>query len=179
MPTKAKSALLTTPHDVDELVIQACSTAAQLPRAELLAAAAIRGCYYYLPLWPHLSPRELASMPHEVLGCALLRGPQDVETFQAIRCGAMVLSDLGNIPERIAVAAEKLCVGGRVAHIARLALAADGHPDFWTKILAALPGNPVEELDFLPGVSRLVAETRRSGPNKGPVRTWLRTAYQR
>lgn len=159
--------------------MQVCSKTAKLPRSELLAAAAIRGCYYYLPLWPNLAPRELAALPHEVLGCALLRGPQDVDTFQAIRCGAMVLSDLSNVPDRIARAAVVLRVTGRATHIARLALAADQHQSFWQDILTALPATPEEEQDFLPGLSRLVAETRRSGPNQGPVRTWLRTAYQR
>lgn len=91
----------------------------------------------------------------------------------------MVLSDLSNVPDRIARAAVVLRVTGRAAHIARLALAVDQHRGFWQDILAALPATPDEEQDFLPGLSRLVAETRRSGPNQGPVRTWLRTTYGR
>jgi hypothetical protein len=91
----------------------------------------------------------------------------------------MILSDLGNSPELIAVAAEQLGVTGRVAHLVQLGLSADVHPEFWDRLRAALPGLAPEEQDFLPGVSRLVAETRLSGPGKGPVRTWLRTAYRR
>lgn len=91
----------------------------------------------------------------------------------------MVLSDLGNSPELIAAAAEQLGVAGRVAHIVRLGLSTDVHPEFWTAVQAALPGPATEEQDFLPGVSRLVAETRLSGPGESPVRTWLRTQYRR
>ncbi len=179
MPTKIKSAVLAAPSGLDAKFGQACAKAVGLSRSELVAAAVDRGCGYYASLWPDLAPRNLAWLPHEILGCALLRGPKDAETFQAARCGTMVLSDLGNVPQLIAAAARDLQVTGRVAHIARLGLQADQHPDFWQGVLVALPKAASEELDFLPGVSRLVAETRRSGPNQGPVRTWLRTAYQR
>jgi hypothetical protein len=91
----------------------------------------------------------------------------------------MVLSDLSNTPELIAAAAKEFHVIGRVTHIAQMGLQADEHPDFWKHVLGGLPHARNTELDFLPGVSRLVAETRRSGPNQGPVRTWLRTVYQR
>lgn len=90
----------------------------------------------------------------------------------------MVLSDLGNSPELIATAAEELGVAGRVAHVVRLALSADVHPEFWSAVRTALPDLAADEQDFLPGVSRLVAETRVSGPGKGPARTWLRTQYR-
>lgn len=179
MPTKVKSAVLATPSDLDTEFAQACAKAVGLVRSELLAAAVVRGCGHYAPLWPDLAPLNLTWLPHEILGCALLRGPKDVETFQAIRCGAMVLSDLSNNPELIAAAARELHVTGRVAHLAQVGLQADQHPDFWKQVLGGLPHAPNTELDFLPGVSRLVAETRRSGPNQGPVRTWLRTLYQR
>jgi hypothetical protein len=179
MSTKVKSAGLATPSDLDVEFAQACAKAVGLVRSELLAAAVVRGCGYYAPLWPDLAPRNLAWLPHEILGCALLRGAKDVETFQAIRCGAMVLSDLSNAPELIAAAARELDIAGRVAHIAQVGLRADKHPDFWKQVLGGLSNAQNTELDFLPGVSRLVAETRRSGPNQGPARTWLRTAYQR
>jgi len=146
---------------------------------ELRAAAIARGCSHYAPLWPDLTPADRAGLPHEVLGCLLLRGPATAESFQSIRCGAMVLSDLGNSPELIAVAAEQLGVTSRVAHLVRLGLSADVHPEFWDRMRVALPGLAAEEQDFLPGVSRLVAETRLSGPGKGPARTWLRTEYRR
>lgn len=179
MPTKVKSALLATPGDLDAEFALSCAKAVRLARSELLAAAVVRGCGYYAPLWPDLVPRNLAWLPHEILGCALLRGPKNVETFQAIRCGAMVLSDLSNAPELIAAAAREFHVAGRVAHIAQVGLQADQHLDFWKQVLGGLSHARNTELDFLPGVSRLVAETRRSGPNQGPARTWLRTAYQR
>lgn len=179
MPTKDKSAVLAVSGVSEAEFAQACAKAGGLSRSELLAAAVVRGCGYYASLWQDLAPSNLTRLPHEILGCALLRGPQDAETFQAIRCGAMVLSDLGNVPELIATAAKELQVAGRVAHLAQSGLRADEHPDFWQRVLVMLPTATGEELDFLPGVSRLVAETRRSGPNQGPVRTWLRTAYQR
>lgn len=179
MPTRNKSAVLATPSDLEVEFAQACAKAVGLSRSELLAAAIVRGCGYYAPLWQDLAVRNLGWLPHEILGCALLRGPKDADTFQAIRCGAMILSDLDNVPERIAAAAREFRVAERVAHIARLGLQADQHPDFWKRVLVALPSACTEETDFLPGVSRLVAETRRSGPNQGPARIWLRTAYQR
>jgi hypothetical protein len=118
-------------------------------------------------------------LPHEILGCALLRGSADAATFQAIRCGAMVLSDLANSPELIAAAAKQLAVTDRVAHIARLGLAEDAHPGFWEQVQAALPEHRIGKEDFLPGVSRLVAETPLSGPGRGRARIWLRTDYRR
>ena len=179
MPTRIKSAVLAAPSDLTAEFARVCTKAAGLSRSELLATAIFRGCGYYASLWQDLAPGNLAWLPHEILGCALLRGPKEAETFQAIRCGAMVLSDLSNAPELIAAAAREFHVTGRAAHIAQLGLQTDRHPDFWKRVLAALPQTRDEETDFMPGVSRLVAETRRSGPNQGPVRTWLRTAYQR
>jgi len=159
--------------------LSACRQAADLSRVDLLAVAIARGCAHYAPLWPQLRPMNLVWLPHEVLGCALLRGEADSETFQAIRCGAMVLSDLGNDGKLIAAAADKIGVGARVAHIADLALTTDDHPAFWTPLRHALPYPLSGEEDFLPGVSRLVSETRRSAPGKGAAHVWLRTDYRR
>lgn len=179
MPTKIKSSPVALPALVDIQFLRACGEAVDLSREELLAIAVARGCRHYAPLWPDLTPADRASLPHEVLGCALLRGSADAATFQSIRCGAMVLGDLGNAPELIAAAAQRLGVTGRLAHLARLGVTEDRHAEFWTQVLAALPAGLAEEQDFLPGVSRLVAETRLSGPGKGAGRVWLRTAYQR
>jgi hypothetical protein len=178
MPTKDRSSLAAAPVGVDAGFLRACREAAGLSADEMRAVAVARGCSHYAPLWPNLAPADKAGLPQEVLGCALLRGPANAETFQSIRCGAMVLSDLGNSPELIAVAAGQFGVTGRVAHLARLGLSADVHPEFWGPLQAALSGLPVGEQDFLPGVSRLVAETRLSGPGKGPEVTWLRTHYR-
>ena len=179
MPTKGRFSPVTAPVEADSGFLRICQEAAGLSSDELRAAAIARGCSHYAPLWPNLTPADRSGLPHEVLGCMLLRGPMTADTFQSIRCGAMVLSDLENSPELIAVAAEQLGVTGRVAHLVRLGLSADGHPDFWNRLRAALSGLAAEEQDFLPGVSRLVAETRLSGPGKGPARTWLRTEYRR
>jgi len=158
---------------------QGCEATARKSRHHLLAVAIARGCRHYAPLWPELKPEDDPGLPHEALGCALLRGPADAETFQAIRCGAMVLGDLANFPQQIAVAADFFGVVDRVAHIARIGSAADEQRKFWQQILKVLPAQPGADRDFLPGVSRLVAETRVGGPAGGPVRVWLRTAYQR
>lgn len=156
-----------------------CEETARKSRRHLLAVAMARGCRHYAPLWPELKPSDDTGLPHEALGCALLRGPADVETFQAIRCGAMVLGDLANSPQQIAAAADWFGVVDRVAHIARIGSAADEERKFWQQVLKALPAQPGTDRDFLPGVSRLVAETRVSGPGGGPARVWLRTAYRR
>lgn len=179
MSTKVKSAGLATPSDLDVEFAQACAKAVGLVRSELLAAAVVRGCGYYAPLWPDLAPRNLAWLPHEILGCALLRGTADAETFQAIRCGAMVLSDLHNDPGLIATAAEALAVLSRVAHIAKLGLEGDDHPEFWTRLRRTLPDLSTTEVEFLPDLSRLCSETGRSQVNLGTMRIWLRTAYRR
>lgn len=180
MPTKGKaSAPLAAPAGADAGFWRSCQDAAQLSQDELRAVAVARGCWHYAPLWPHLSPADRTGLPHEILGCALLRGPVTAETFQSIRCGAMVLSDLGNEPKLIAAAAKQLGVSGRVAHLVGLGLAADKHQEFWERIGVALADQRAEEQDFLPGVSRLVTETRLSGAGKGPARVWLRTQYRR
>ncbi len=179
MPTKGRSSPVAAPAGADIGFLRACREAAGLSPDELRAAAVARGCSHYAPLWPNLMPADRAGLPHEVLGCALLRGPATVETFQSIRYGAMVLSDLGNSPELIVAAAGQLGVTGRVAHIARLALVEDVHPEFWEQVRRLLPDLSTNEADFLPGVSRLAAETRLSGPGKGPARVWLRTGYRR
>lgn len=179
MPTRTKTAAVTTPAGGGVEWLRICRRAAGFSRNELLAAAIARGCRHYAPLWPDLRPADLDWLPHEILGCALMRGSIDEETFRAVRCGAMVVSDLGNTPERVAAAAVQLDVGGRVAHVAQLGLADDIHRDFWRRILTGLPQLPPEERDFMPGLSRLVAETRMRGSGKGPARVWLRTDYRR
>jgi hypothetical protein len=152
--------------------------AADLDRNELFRIAVARGCRHYAPfLPPGLDATDEPEIPHEALGAALLCGPADAATFQAIRCGAMVLSDLNNSPRVLADVSKQLGVGHRTAHIARLGLAADTHPDFWQQVLRELP-SAVTEDDFLPGISRLTSETRQ--PNgRSPVRVWLRTHYAR
>lgn len=158
---------------------QSCFEALKLSREKLLATALARGCRHYAGLWSELTPADRVNLPHEILGVALLVGPADAETFQAIRCGAMVLSDLDNSPELIAEASVRFAVAARVAHVARLGQATDDHGEFWGRILSALPPTKTEEEDFLPGVSRLVSETRISGLGRGPSRVWLRTNYPR
>jgi hypothetical protein len=179
MPTKGRSSPRAAHAGADASFLRFCQEAAGLSRDELCAVAVARGCSHYAPLWPDLTPADRPGLPHEALGCALLCGPATVETFQSIRCGAMVLSDLGNSPELIAAAAEQLGVSGRVAHIVWLGLSADVHPEFWASVRVALPELAAREQDFLPGVSRMVAETRLSGPGEGPTLTWLRTQYCR
>ncbi len=159
--------------------LRACRQATKLPRDDLLRTAIGRGCSHYAPLWPHLAPEDLDWLPHEILGCALLRGAADAETFQAIRCGAMILSDLDNDPGLIATAAEALAVLPRLSHISKLGLQGDDHPEFWTRLRRSLPDLSATEVEFLPGLSRLCSETGRTGQNQGTVRIWLRTAYRR
>ena len=178
MPTQGKSSTGAAVVVADPGFLRACREEAELSREALLAVAVARGCWHYAPLWSDLTPEDRAGLPHEILGCALLRGPADAETFQSIRCGAMVLSDLDNSPERIASAAGELGVTGRVAYIARLGLVNDLHPAFWQSLLSALPSTESTEQEFLPGLSRLVSETRISGAGRGPVRVWLRAAYR-
>ncbi len=155
----------------------ACREATEWTRAELLALAMARGCRFYAALWPVL-PGIRGELPHEVLGCALLRGPADVETFQAIRCGTMVLSDLHNDPGMIGEVAVRLDVAGRLAHLAQLGHRHDTEPDYWSAVLAGLPTGTAAE-DFLPGVSRLTCETVELTPGRSLKRKWLRTEYRR
>jgi hypothetical protein len=119
--------------------LRACRQAEKLPRDDLLGVAIARGCTHYAPLWPNLRHEDSDWLPHEVLGCALLRGVADAETFQAIRCGAMVLSDLHNDPALIAAAAERLAVLPRVTHLAKQGLHGDDQPEFWTQVRRKLP----------------------------------------
>lgn len=150
-----------------------------LSQQELMRIAVARGCRHYRTLLPaDPQPVDVAAIAHETLGVALLRGSRDLATFQAIRCGAMVLSDLGNSPERIAEAAAHFGVAHRVAHIARLGVKFDQHAEYWRALWSALPTTTVTE-DFLPGVSRFSLEVGISGPGLGPSRTWLRTHYRR
>lgn len=150
-----------------------------LTRDALLRVAVARDCRHYAALLPPDSaPDDVPGLPHELLGAALLRGAPDAATFQAIRCGAMVLSDLGNSAQGIGEASEQFGVTSRVAHLARLGLHADQHPGFWAAVLNALPPG-AEDDPFLPGISRLTSETRMAGPGQQPRRVWLRTHYAR
>ena len=155
------------------------SAITDLSRDELIGIAVKRGCRHYAAFVSAPLPEERPAIPHEVLGCALLCGPADVDTFQAIRVGCMVLSDKWNSPELIAAAAAALKVADRVAHIARLGLVGDTLPEFWRAVLACLPMTNNTEGDFLPGLSRFRSETHMTGLGRGPSFTWLRTTYQR
>jgi hypothetical protein len=147
---------------------------------QLLGIAIARGCRHYASFADSPDLVDEPGIAHEVLGCALLRGPQNIETFRAIRVAAMVLSDGGNSPKKIGSAAAAFGVEGRVSHIAKLALTADNRPDFWNAVLGTLPAmDDVSEASFLPGISRLRSETHMTGPGQGRSLVWLRTAYAR
>lgn len=157
-------------------LVQSLPWIADLPRVQLLRIAVARGCRHYAAMLPPgMLPSDIPTLPHEILGAALLRGPAHADTFQAIRCGSMVLSDLGNSAQQIAEAGEFFRVGHRVAHLARLGLEFDQHSELWRGVLDALPSAGAGE-SFLPGVSRLTSETL--GPKGKPVRIWLRTHYR-
>jgi hypothetical protein len=148
-------------------------------RERLMRVAVLRGCRHYAPLLPSPpSPSDDDGLSHEVLGVALLRGPRDATTFQAIRCGAMVLSDLQNNPAIIHAAAEHFGVVERVAHIAKLALIADTYPAYWERLTGILPSHATED-PFMPGLSRLTSETWvHPLSSRKFVRTWLRTSWE-
>lgn len=166
------------PALVETPFLRACRQAQKLTRDDLLGVAIARGCTHYAPLWPKLRHEDSDWLPHEVLGCALLRGVAGAETFQAIRCGAMVLSDLHNDPALIA-AAERLGVLPRVAHLSKLGSHGDDQPEFWMQMRRRLPDLSSPEAEFLPGLSRLRLETGRAGPDQGVRTVWLRTTYPR
>ncbi|MDI1335883.1 MAG: hypothetical protein PSU94_06830 [Lacunisphaera sp.] len=174
MAAKSQSPATVGQPIVDARFRRSCGTVARWSREQLLAVALARKCGHYVPLWPEITPCDDRALAHEILGCALLRGPADAATFQAIRCAAMVLSDRGNAPERIAYAAKAFGVTSRVVHISRLGRA-HTRAGFWKQLLAMLPGAPMDEEDFLPGLSRLTVETGMMEPWRGPRRTWLRT----
>ena len=148
-------------------------------RDELLGIAVARGCDHYAA-W--IAPRLAVDRPdlrHEALGCALVRGPADLETFQAIRVGAMVLSDHRCEPAVVVFEATSRGVGARVAQIARIA--SDHDPerrDYWQRLLCELPESDPAEAAFLPTLSRYSAETGKIGLGRGAARVWLRTAYR-
>lgn len=152
----------------------------ELDRERLLRIAVARGCRHYAGFLPvGMEAEDNPELSHEALGVALLGGQADAVTFQAIRCGAMVLSDLANSPRAIGELGRLRGVAHRVAHTARLGLVADEHPDFWQRVLRELP-DEVSEEDFLPGVSRFTSESRSSSASRlVPVRVWLRTYYAR
>jgi len=154
-------------------LVDACDEAETWTRPELLALAVAKGCRHYAPQWPELPPVK-GILPNEVLGCCLLRGPADVETFRAIRCAAMVLSDLHNRADEIGWAARRFRVAGRAMHIARLGLTADTYPAYWLRVIDALSPFEPDEPEFMPGVSRLVSETRWTATGLGASWQWLR-----
>ena len=99
---------------------RACRAAGRLARDELIGIAIARGCRHYAAFVPPELVKDRPDLPHEVLGCALLVGPQDVETFRGIRVGAMILSDAGNSAHTMADAAAAFDVTARLLHIARI-----------------------------------------------------------
>lgn len=149
-----------------------------MSRDELIGIAIARGCHHYAPFVAKGLIADRRDVPHELLGCALLCGPPNLDTFQAIRVAAMVLSDTGCSAPSVVRAADALGVSSRLAHIARVALAVDDRPAYWRAILAQLPPHDLApEADFLPKVSRFSLESGKPGPGLGPVRVWLRTDY--
>jgi hypothetical protein len=149
------------------------------PRSDLLRLAVARGCRHYAGFVNGSAGADDQAVPHEALGCALLCGPPDVDSFQAIRVAAMVLSDLENSPAVMVAAANQFGVTSRLTHLCQIACDAEDHPEFWSAVRALLPptdGNP--ESDFLPGVSRFSLETTVPSPSGlKSVRVWLRTSY--
>lgn len=157
-----------------EIVLEATS------REELIGIAVARGCDHYASYSDAYLTGVRPELPHEVLGCALLRGPADVNTFKSIRVGAMVISDLGNDPGAIGAAAAFLRVEGRAAHIAKLAFKVGDRPDFWHAVLAELPPADDDfEATFLPDTTRFRSECPKTGPGQGSSTVWLRTYYTR
>ncbi|MGA3008546.1 MAG: hypothetical protein ABSE59_11715 [Opitutaceae bacterium] len=159
---------------------RACRAAGRLGRDELIGIAVARGCRHYAAFVPPELVNDRPDIPHEVLGCALLAGPQDVETFRAIRVGAMILSDAGNSAHTMADAADAFGVTARLLHIARVGAEADNRPDFWRDVLAHLPAtDSASEARFLPNASRFSVENRLNGHGRGADRVWLHTNYRR
>ena len=150
-----------------------------LTRAELLGIAVARGCRHYRNFARDEELAERPEISHEALGCALLRGETTVDTFQAIRAGAMIVSDSGCSPQQLVEQARALGVEHRLAHIARVAPSAGDRGSDWQSILAALPSSAPDEVGFLPTLSRFVSETGIVGPGRGGSRIWLRTSYFR
>jgi len=165
-------------HPVRRRLAVTLDEVANLSRDELLGVAIARGCRHYASF---VAPEYIVDRPglaHEVLGCALLRGMANLDTFQSIRVGAMVLSDAGCSPTLAVAAAEALGVESRLAHIARTALVADDRPGYWGEILTGVPAAiEAKEVEFLPGASRFRLETGKRAPGLGAARIWLRTQY--
>jgi len=161
-------------------IAEACQAALSLSADELLRIAIARGCDHYAPFIPDATSgpdAEHDDLPHEVLGAALLQGERNEETFGNIRCAAMILSNPGNSPQKIAEAASFFGVTPRVIHIARLALSIKDRPDYWTKIINSCPQTIItdEEAAFLPGISRFTTQTWTRPPARKFIQTWLRT----
>ena len=158
----------------------ACHRAAVWSRVELIALAVSRGCRHYAGFSPAAATARPPELPHEVLGCALLRGPADADTFRAIRVGAMVLSDPDNQPEAMAEAAHYFGVESRLVHLARVGLKSDSQPDFWAEILERVPATESrDDIAFLPGASRFSIENPKPGAGGAGSRVWLRTNHRR
>ena len=144
----------------------------------LIGIAVARGCHHYAPFVAENLAVDRSDVPHEILGCALLRGGADLDTFQSVRVAAMILSDDGCDPALVARVADDFGVSSRLAHIAQLALETDDRQSYWRQILARLlRATSAGDAAFLPGVSRFTLETDKAGPGRGPVRIWLRTKY--
>ena len=151
---------------------------AHLTRDRLMEIAVARGCSHYRLFVAPGPASDDPTISHEFLGCALLQGVEDVETFQSIRVGAMVLSDLGNDPQLIRTLAEDLGVSVRLTQLATVALGAGDEPLFWRSMLDAAEPGPVDD-DFFPTASRLSLESFSGGTGSTLRRQWLRTAYRR
>jgi hypothetical protein len=159
---------------------RACRDAGKLGRDELIGIAVARGCRHYAAFVPLELVKDRQDLPQEVLGCALLAGPQDVETFRAIRVGAMILSDAGNFAHAMADAADAFGVTSRLLHIVHVGAEADNRPDFWREVLAHLPAtDSASEARFLPDASRFSVENRLNGHGRSADRAWLHTNYRR
>jgi hypothetical protein len=146
------------------------------PRARLVGTAVARGCTHYRAFADPELVSDDPNLPHELLGCALLQGDIDVDTFAAFRVGGMVLSDLGNNITRMCLFATELGVDRRLAQLANVALAACDEPAFWRAVLDEVGVRPPAD-EFCPGASRLSLETHIVGSPTPFLRQWLRTAY--
>lgn len=175
----AKSADVTMRAPRMEVTASTFSAVLAEPRGNLLRQAVARGGRHYAGFLNDSVGADDPTIPHEALGCALLCGPTDVDTFQTIRVEAMVLSDLENFPTIMAAAAANFGVTSRLKHVCQVALGADDHPEFWNAVCALLPPTDGKsESEFLPGVSRFALETTVPNPNGlKSVRVWLRTSY--
>jgi len=150
-----------------------CEYVASLKRASresLYAEAVARGADYFRPFANGVRRvADLALVPHEALGCALLAGPEIGATFHSIQVGAMILSDLNNDPAVMADCAVEFEVTFRLMALAEIAMRADDNLCFWQATRQALKARGCYCTDsFIPGRSRLISKTDKR---------WLRTSY--